>query len=190
MSETMDPIGLAELVDAGVGSARLLDGDDVVAGEIGSWRLVFVVGARGLASGGVVRIGTDSDTDWELPQVHDPSGADYLNVVSPDGGEFATQVLDLTTVNLINVGRALVESEEVLVTWGDRSGGGPGSRSQTFIEPRRYFWIEVDAEGSGDFVPIAERPEFSVIGGDAVRLVIVAPSDAVAGEDFPRECEG
>ena len=85
MSETMDPIGLAERVDGDVGSARLLDGGDVVAGEVGSWRLVFVVGARGLARGGVVRIGTDSDTDWELPQVHDPSGADYLSVVAPEG---------------------------------------------------------------------------------------------------------
>ena len=39
-------------------------------------------------------------------------------------------------------------------------------------------------------MPISERPEFSVIGGDAVRLVVVAPSDAVAGEEFPGECEG
>ena len=184
MSETMDPIGLAERVDGGVGSARLLDVGDVVAGEVGSWRLVFVVGPAGLASGGVVRIGTDSDTDWELPQVHDPSGADYLSVVAPEGAEVATQVVDLTTANLVNMGRALVEGEEVLVTWGDRSGGGSGARSQTFIEPRRYFWIEVDADGSGDFVPISERPEFSVIGGEAVRLVVIAPSDAVAGEEF------
>ena len=111
MSETMDPIGLTERVDGGVGSARLLDGSDVVAGEVGSWRLVFVVGAHGLASGGVVRIGTDSDTDWELPQVHDPKGADYLSVVSPDGAEVATQVVDLTTVNLVNMGRTLLEGE-------------------------------------------------------------------------------
>ena len=53
MSETMDPIGLADRVDGGVGGARLLDGGDFVAGEVGSWRLVFVVGAAGLANGGV-----------------------------------------------------------------------------------------------------------------------------------------
>ena len=184
MSESMDPIGLAERVSDDVGSARLLDVGDVVAGEFGTWRLVFVVGAVGLDSGGVVRIGTDSDTDWGLPQVQDPKGADYLNVAGPAGAEVATQVVDLTAVNLVNTGRALVEGEEVLVTFGDRSGGGPGSRSQTFIEVRRYFWIEVDVDASGDFVPIATRPEVSVVGGDAVRLVVVAPSDAVAGEEF------
>ncbi len=184
MSESMDPIGLAERESEDVGGARLLDVEDVVAGEFGSCRLVFVVGAVGLGSGGIVQIGTDSDTDWGLPQVHDAGGADYLSVRGPDGAEIATQVVDLTTVNLVNTGRALVEGEEVMVTFGDSSGGGPGSRSQTFIEPRRYFWIEVDVDGSGHFVPIAARPELSVVGGDAVRLVVVAPSDAAAGEDF------
>ena len=184
MSESMDPIGLAERVSDDVGSARLLDVGDVVAGEFGTWRLVFVVGAVGLDSGGVVRIGTDSDTDWGLPQVQGPKDADYLSVQGPEGAEVATQVVDLTAVNLVNTGRALVKAEEVLVTFGDRSGGGPGSRSQTFIEARRYFWIEVDVDGSGNFIPIAARPELSVVGGDAVRLVVVAPSDAVAGEEF------
>ena len=108
MSESMDPIGLAERVSDDVGSARLLDVGDVVAGEFGTWRLVFVVGAVGLDSGGVVRIGTDSDTDWGLPQVQDPKGADYLNVAGPAGAEVATQVVDLTAVNLVNTGRALV----------------------------------------------------------------------------------
>ena len=51
-------------------------------------------------------------------------GADYLSVVAPEGAEVATQVVDLTTANLVNIGRVLVEGEEVLVTWGDRSGGG------------------------------------------------------------------
>ena len=74
-----------------------------------------------------------------VAQVHDPSGADYLSVSPPDGAEVATQVVDLTTVNLVNIGRPMVEGEEVLVTWGDRSGGGSGARSQTFIEPRQVL---------------------------------------------------
>ncbi len=184
MSETMDPLGLAERGSEAVGSARLLDTGEFVAGEFGSWRLVFRVGVDGVGTGGVVRIGTDSDTDWELPQVHDPGGADYLSVVVPDGAELATQVVDLTTVHLVNTGRGLVEGEEILITFGDKSGGGPGARSQTFIEPRRYFWVEVDVDGSGEFVPIRTLPEMSVVGGDAVRLVVVAPSDAAAGEEF------
>ena len=184
MSETMDPLSLSTRGNAAAGDARVLDTDDVIAGEYGTWRLVFTVGEMGLDTGGVVRVGTDSDTDWGLPQVHDPQGSDYLSVVAPSGAEVATQVVDLVTVNVINTGRPLESGEEILVTYGDRSGGGPGSRSQTFIEPRRYFWIEVDADGTGDFTPIDTRPELSVVGGDAVRLIAVAPSDAVAGEEF------
>ena len=184
MSETMDPIGLANHESAEVGSARIEETDDVVAGSMGTCNLVFRVGPIGIDTGGIIRIGTDSDSDWGLPQLHDPAAEDYLSITGPVGSELAAQVPDLVTVNVINTGRELIEGEEIVVTYGDRSGGSPGSRSQTFIEPRRYFWIEVDTGGSGDFVPIKSRPELSVIGGDAVRLVVVAPSDAAASEEF------
>ena len=108
-------------------------------------------------------IGTDSDTDWGMPQLHDPTGAEYLTVSTPSDAEVATQVPDLVTVLVINTGRPLEDGEEFTVTYGDQSGGGPGSRSQTFIEPRRYFWIEVDTNGSGDFIPISTLPELPVI---------------------------
>ena len=184
MSEEMDPIGLAVRRSAAVGAARLLDTEQIVAGEYVTWRLVYTVGADRLATGGVVKIGTDSDTDWGLPQVHDPTGEDYLTVTPPDDAEVATQVPDLVTALVINTGRPLNAGEEITVTFGDVSGGGPGARSQTFIEPRRYFWIEVDPNGTGEFIPIEARPEFGVVGGDATRLVVVAPSDAAAGEEF------
>ena len=47
MSESMDPLGLAERGSDAVGSARLLDAEQVVAGEFGTWRLVYVVGPAG-----------------------------------------------------------------------------------------------------------------------------------------------
>ncbi len=184
MSETMDPLGLAERSSPTVGSAHLVNPDPVIAGQFGTWQLVFTVGPDGLDTGGIVRIGTDSDTDWGLPQLHDPTAAEYLTVTPPSDAEVATQVPDLVTVLVINTGRPLTEGEQFTVTYGDQSRGGPGSRSQTFIEPRRYFWIEVDTKGSGNFIPISTLPELPIIGGEAIRLVAIAPSNAVAGEDF------
>ena len=184
MSETMDTLKLVADSNGAAGSARILQTAPVVAGEIGTWQLVFAVGSVGLGAGGVVRISTDSDSDWAMPQLHDPSAADYLSVIGPDGAEVATQVPDLVTISIVNTGRSLSEGEEITVTYGDRSAGGPGSRAQTFIEPRRYFWFEVDAQGSGEFVTLTDVPEIPVVGGDAERLVVVAPSNAVAGEDF------
>ena len=184
MSETMDPLGLAKRSSDKVGNAHIVNPAPVVAGQFGTWQLVYTVGPAGLATGGVVMIGTDSDTDWGMPQLHDPTGAEYLTVSTPSDAEVATQVPDLVTVLVINTGRPLEEGEQLTVTSGDQSGGGPGSRSQTFIEPRRYFWIEVDTNGSGDFIPISTLPELPVIGGDAIRLVVIAPSNADAEEEF------
>ena len=177
MSETMDPLGLKAQASTAAGSARIPEIETLVAGEFATWQLVFTVGANGLGTGGVVKIGTDSDTDRSLPQLHDPAAAEYLTVTGPSGAETAVQVQDLVTILVINTGRALEEGEEIAVTYGDRSGGGPGSRSQTFIEPRSYFWIEVDAEGAGDFIPIETLPELAVVGGEVVRLIVVAPSN-------------
>ena len=113
MSETMDPLGLAERSSPTVGSAHLINPDPVIAGQFGTWQLVFTVGPDGLDTGGIVRIGTDSDTDWGLPQLHDPTAAEYLTVTPPSDAEVATQVPDLVTVLVINTGRPLNEGETI-----------------------------------------------------------------------------
>ena len=75
MAETMDTLRLNTDADASLGTARMVQSKPVVAGEFGTWQLVYTVGPAGLATGGAVRIVTDSDTDWGWPQVADPSGA-------------------------------------------------------------------------------------------------------------------
>ena len=70
------------------------------------------------------------------------------------------------------------------MTYGDRSGGGPGSRAQTFLETKRYFWVAVDAAGDGSFMTLTNSPYLTIVGGEAVKLVAVAPSTVVAGEPF------
>ena len=184
MAETMDPLRIETDADPSLGSARMVQSEPVVAGEFGTWQLVYTVGSAGLATGGAVRIVTDSDTDWGWPQVDDPSGPEYMTATRPPDAEVALLIPEHITVVVINTGRALAQGETVTITYGDRSGGGPGSRSQTFLEAQRYFWFEVDATGSGSFGYLPERPELSVIGGDADKLIVVAPSMAVAGEEF------
>ena len=71
-----------------------------------------------------------------------------------------------------------------MVTYGDRTGGSPGTRAQTFLEAKRYFWVAVDAEGDGGFVTLAAPPSLSIVGGAAVKLVVIAPSTVTAGTPF------
>ncbi|MBM3957692.1 MAG: hypothetical protein FJ313_06530, partial [Gemmatimonadetes bacterium] len=166
------------------GNAGVEPSGPVVAGSYGTWRLTFEAGAIGVAPGGVIRVTTDSDTDWGMPQFTDPAAADYMTVEAPPGATADVQAVDLRTVRAVVRGRGLRPGERLTLVYGDRSGGGPGSRAQTFLEPRHHFCVDVDPEGTGGLVTLDDSPWVTVVGGDAVRLVVTAPSDALVGQPF------
>ena len=172
--ETAQPYGAASLEPSG----------RVIAGAYGTWRLHYTVGASGIAKGGSIRIYTESDTDWGIPQVTAPSQAEYLTVCAPVEARVHVLVEEIKALSLRVQGRALRSGETVEVTFGDRSGGGPGSRAQTFLEAKRYFWVAVDAGGDGSYSTLPDSPCVTIVGGEAVRLVAVAPSTVVKGEPF------
>ena len=58
------------------GRAKIGPAEDVVAGSYGTWRLTYVAGSKGVAPGGRIRVYTDSDTDWGIPQFGEPDGAE------------------------------------------------------------------------------------------------------------------
>ena len=184
MSESTDVLRLSAGARGEYGRARIEPADPVVAGSVGTWRIVYTVGTRGIAAGGTIRLDTDSDSDWGWPQVEDASAAEYLGLEVPEGAEVTLRLRDHLGVLLRVSGRPLRPDEEIVLTYGDRSGGGPGSRAQTFCEARRCFWIEVDAEGTGSFTAIPDPPALAIIGGPAARLVAVVPSTVLAGEPF------
>jgi hypothetical protein len=166
-----------------LGSATIEPPDAVVAGSYGTWRLTYATGPAGLAPGSRVRISTDSDTDCGTPQLHDRAGPDYLTVDAPREAGIAVVVPNNKELTLAVLGRGLLPGERIVVTYGDRSGGGPGMRAQTFAEAKRYFWVAVDA-GDGRYVTLPDSPHVTIAGGDAVRLAAVIPSTLVAGEPF------
>ena len=167
-----------------LGSAALAPGGAAVAGAYGTWQVRYTAGARGIDVGGAIRIHTESDTDWGVPQFAHPSQAEYMTVQAPPGVLTDVLVEDIKSVLVRVAGRALRPGETVTVTYGDRSGGGPGSRAQTFLEAKRYFWVDVAAAADGAFATLPNAPFLTVVGGAAARLVVVAPSNVTAGERF------
>lgn len=166
------------------GNASLEPAGCAVAGAYGTWQLCYTVGAGGIAPGGAIRIYTESDTDWGIPQLTDPAQAEYLTVTAPADAGLDVLVEEIKSLSLRVRGRALRPGETVRVTYGDRSGGGPGSRAQTFVEAKRYFWVGIDATDAGEFVTLPDSPYLTVVGGEAIKLAAVAPSTVVAGEPF------
>ncbi len=176
MSPTPHPhdLGAATLEPAGV----------AVAGAYGTWQIRYTAGARGIDVGGAIRVHTESDTDWGVPQCTEPSQAEYMTAQAPPGVLVDLLVEDIKSVLVRVAGRALRPGETVAVTYGDRSGGGPGSRAQTFLETKRYFWVDVAAAADGAFLTLPDSPYLTIVGGEAARLVAVAPSTVAAGEPF------
>ena len=167
-----------------IGSATMEPAGEVIAGSHGTWRLTFMAGNRGVEVGGRIRVHTDSDTDWAIPQFIDCGAADYMSIESPDGVQTSVVATGPRALWLTIRGRKLQSGEEVALIYGDTTGGGPGSRTQTFADERRYFRVGVDSNGSGHATDIDDPPYVSIIGGDAVRLVVIAPSDVAVGEAF------
>jgi len=167
-----------------IGNLVLDPGDDVIAGSYGTWRLTCEVGAAGVARGGRIRVHTDSDTDWAIPQFDDPAGADYATVEAPSGVQVTSLTQGFGSLLLTVQGRALRTGERVTITLGDRSGGGPGSRAQTFAERTRYFACSVDADANGRFMELPDPPHVAVVGATSAELIVVAPSEVVVEQPF------
>ncbi|MBU2634736.1 MAG: DUF3604 domain-containing protein [Nanoarchaeota archaeon] len=166
------------------GRGLIESAEDIVAGSYTTVRLIYVVGAAGIATGGRIRIYTDSDTDWEFPQFDEPSAADYMTIQAPAPSQVSAMVRNVKTVLLTVNGRSLQPGDTVTLIYGDKSSGGPGTRAQTFIEKKRFFWISVDLRGDGGYVTLKNSPHIAIIGDHAARLVVTAPSYLNPGELF------
>ncbi len=165
------------------GSATLSPVEEVVAGSYGTWTLTYTAGEKGVAKGGTIRIYTDADSDRAIPQMDDPTGADYLTVDAPRDARVGVLVQSVMSLVLTVNGRALASGEQVSVTYGDTRGGGPGFRAQTFAEAQHFFLVEVNT-GDGETATLPNPPFLSIVGGEAAALTVQMPSIVVSGEPF------
>ena len=156
--------------------------DNVIAGSIGTWRLRFQATDAGLPAGTTIRVGTDTDTDWGVPQFDDPTAAEYATLSAPDQVDVAARTVGVKGFQIEIGTTGLSAGDEISVTIGDTSAGSPGSRSQTFRETRRVFAVTVD-RGQG-VESIVDSPVLRLVGGEPVRLVVVLPSELPPGEPF------
>ena len=77
---------------------------------------------------------------------------------------------------------SLAPGDTVTVVLGERSGGSPGIRVQTFVESAHEFRVFVDPTNASVARAVADSPKFPIVAGEAVELVCIAPSQAVVGE--------
>ena len=165
------------------GNATIEPREDVIAGRYGTWRLTYTPGLKGVAARSL-RVYTDSDTDWGIPQFVAPNAPEYMTVESPPGVRVAVRVENQRTLRLFVQGRDLRLGEHITLVYGDTSQGSPGSRAQTFVEKKRFFWIDIEADDQGNTVTLSDSPHLEIVGDEVQRLIVVAPSTIVVGEEF------
>lgn len=173
------------------GRASLDPCGPITAGQVGTWTISYTVGRYGVDNGGRIKVAMRLASDWAEPQVTDPGAPHYLTV-STTGAARLRAVFEpkshirpwfrVTTIYVLD--GSLKEGEQVFVTYGDTSGGGPGTRAQTFRESAFEFRVLVESFETNIFVRVPSSPQVQIRGGDARRLVLIAPGHVTAGVPF------
>ena len=127
-----------------VGRASISPAGPVVAGQLGTWTITYEVGAYGYDEFARLKIASRFASDWGTPQFTDSKGANYTTVRLESRCHTTVALLAWEPRGYIRPwfkclvvsirDGSLYPGDRIHVTIGDRSGGGPGSRAQTFRE--------------------------------------------------------
>jgi len=177
-----------------VGRASITPADPVVAGQLGSWTITYEVGAYGYDEFARLKIASRFASDWGSPQFTDPAGANYATVRLESRSPTTVAALSWEPRGYIRPwfkclvvairDGSLYPGDKIHVTIGDRSGGGPGSRAQTFRERGCEFRLLVDPFGTDLYSVLEPSPQLDIVGGGIHRLVVIAPTTVRPGEPF------
>lgn len=173
------------------GRASIDPSGPITAGRTGTWTISYTVGRYGVDNGGRIKIAMRLASDWAEPQMTDPDAPHYLTA-STTGEAKLRPVFEpkghmrpwfkVTTIYVLD--GSLQEGDQVFVTYGDTSGGGSGTRAQTFRESAFEFRVLVESFETNIFVRVPTSPKIEIRGSDAQRLVLIAPSHITADDPF------
>jgi hypothetical protein len=174
--------------------------------EAGSWQeilLDYEVGAGGIADGATFKVTSKFYSGWALFQTADPIAANYLSAEYQAGplaqGQSPATVQYLSVrfdqkgherpfqkaVIVDIVDGYLNAGDHIFIRLGDRRGGGPGTRVQTFIEDHFRFRAYVDILGTSRFVAVPGDVSLRIAAGPAARAILNGPRFARPGVAAP-----
>ena len=164
----------------------------VVAGSYQTCRLTYTAGFSGIDDTGSIKVVMRYATDCGLPQFDRPQAPNYTTARASNGARLQLRYDPKDnlrpwgkTIHLKIVQGFLRQGDRIDLTLGDRSGGSPGWRIQTFVEKSFELRVLVDRFATYSFELLPDPPRFRVVAGEPVRLVAVAPTLAGAGEPIP-----
>lgn len=176
---------------------------ELVAGSWSEILLDYEVGAAGMADGSVFKATFRFYSDWALFQTSDPEAANYVSAEYHAGplvpGQSAATVQAVKVrfdqkgherpfqkaVIVDMVDGYLKAGDHILIRLGDRRFGGPGTRTQTFVEQNFRIRCYTDPLGTSRFAVIPDDIIVQFVPGVAEQIVISASRLVRAGELCP-----
>ena len=173
-----------------LGTLELSQGGPFEAGETVMISLTYTVGGMPMLPGGGIAIGRGRPAGLQTAR---PAEHGYVTVRSSNpAARFAPATpwgawATFETRNVIAFrlsGAPLAEGDTVTVTFGDRTGGGPGLKLQNSSNDRVVFKTFLDLEGNG-WLLTPRWPSFEVVGEEDIRFInAIAPTVVEPGEEF------
>ncbi len=172
-----------------LGSADCTLHGDLPAGSYQTCSLTYTAGPAGVDDTGSLKITMRFPTDCGTPQFNEPAEANYTTATASNGAHLHLRY-DVKD-NIRPWGRTLYikilqgylsEGDTITVVIGDRSSGSPGWRLQTFLETHFQLRVLVDRYATYQYEALDPSPGFRIVAGPPVRLVAVAPSQAIPGQ--------
>ncbi|MEC9369454.1 MAG: DUF3604 domain-containing protein [Pseudomonadota bacterium] len=174
-----------------MGEARIEPDGRFEAGSWQTFKLTYTCGRFGIDDTGSLKIGMRFATDFGPVQFTDPRAPGYTTVVASNGAvldcrwEFKRNIRPWSRSLYIGVVKHfLAEGDTITITFGDRSGGSPGVRLQTFCEREFEFRVFTDNIATYDYVALPKSPQIKIAPGPGVEWHAVLPTLVRASEPF------
>lgn len=176
---------------AEIGTVSLTPGEPVEAGSYASFTLVFTAGRFGMDDTGSIRICTRQVSDLGKPQFSDPAAPNYVTAEASNGARLTLEFHPKLAMRpwsrtlTVTVARGfLAPGDTITVRLGDRSGGSPGLRMQTYCEERFHFLTLADVFATCNWAVLPDQPWVEVVPGPPVRRLAILPTRRAPGEPF------
>jgi hypothetical protein len=174
-----------------MGRAEVVPATPLEAGSLASFTYTYTAGKFGIDDTGGIKICFRTTSDMGKPQFDDPRAPNYVTVRASNGVPLHT-IFDARlnirpwpqTIFIRTKAGFLRAGEQIIVEFGDRSGGSPGFRMQTNSEDTFEFKTLVDALATYEFVELPQSPTLALVAGPPVAYRLILPTERAVSDLF------
>jgi len=166
-----------------MGTAVVEPSGPVEAGSYQSFTVTYTAGYFGIDDTGSIKIVHRFASDMGRPQFDDPAASNFVSVEASNGAvlyaayDMKNNIRPWDKTLYIKVVRGFLrEGDRIVVRFGDRRGGGPGIRVQTFCEDSFEFRVLVDAFATYNYVELPEQPAIRIVPRPPVLWKAILPT--------------